>query len=134
MKLTSSYFALETVLELTTAEWRFRSRPDLNVPKLNITLEAEGNAVGKGLMFVAPYAAFTTEAYHTGPHNLERTSTRTMVNYCGQGSVIKPAGSPTSSRIRGMATNTFVLSKALLISSMVECMVSIPCWITSAES
>ncbi|KAI5457458.1 arylsulfotransferase [Mariannaea sp. PMI_226] len=38
----------------TSAEWQFRSRPDLYVPRLNITIPAT-NDIAPGYIFVAPY-------------------------------------------------------------------------------
>lgn len=52
------------LLSPVAADWRYRSRPELAVPKLNITVPA-GTAVDEGLIFVAPYEGFAEG--HTGP-------------------------------------------------------------------
>lgn len=44
-------------------EFQFFSRPELVVPRLNITVAADRNAVEKGLIFVAPYAGFSQGSY-----------------------------------------------------------------------
>ncbi|CAH0055885.1 unnamed protein product, partial [Clonostachys solani] len=43
---------------LVVADSRFVTRPELAVPKLNITVPARGGEVGEGLIFVAPYLGF----------------------------------------------------------------------------
>ncbi|KAM0333182.1 hypothetical protein ACHAQA_001842 [Verticillium albo-atrum] len=50
---------------LAAADWRFRSRPELAIPKLNITTPANHHAVEKGLLFIAPYEGFADG--HSGP-------------------------------------------------------------------
>ncbi|KAL3428522.1 hypothetical protein PVAG01_02031 [Phlyctema vagabunda] len=48
-----------------SANWRYRSRPDLSPPTLNITIPAT-NEVEKGYIFAAPFAGFP-EGTHHGP-------------------------------------------------------------------
>ena len=43
------------LLRVTVADWQFRSRPDLSVPRLNITIPA-AEGVAQGYLFVAPFA------------------------------------------------------------------------------
>jgi hypothetical protein len=48
-----------------SADWQFKSRPDLSPPKLNITIPTT-NSVSPGHIFIAPYAPFPfqkTEPY-----------------------------------------------------------------------
>ncbi|SPO01935.1 uncharacterized protein DNG_04608 [Cephalotrichum gorgonifer] len=61
--LTLSTFS--SLASLAAADWQFRSRPDLSIPKLNITVPANRQAVGKGLIFVAPYEGYLDG--HKGP-------------------------------------------------------------------
>ena len=51
------FYALVVALlfGLVSADWQFRSRPDLSVPRLNITIPAK-EGVEKGYLFVAPFA------------------------------------------------------------------------------
>ena len=50
----------------TIADWQFRSRPDLAVPRLNITIAAAG--VENGYLFLAPFAGYTdTSTAQFGP-------------------------------------------------------------------
>ncbi|KAM9873897.1 hypothetical protein VD0002_g6950 [Verticillium dahliae] len=46
-----------------SADWQFRSRPDLTPPRLNITVSADPALVEKGLIFVAPYPGFTPTSH-----------------------------------------------------------------------
>ncbi|EEY20508.1 conserved hypothetical protein [Verticillium alfalfae VaMs.102] len=46
-----------------SADWQFRSRPDLTPPRLNITVSAAPALVEKGLIFVAPYPGFTPTSH-----------------------------------------------------------------------
>ena len=53
---------------LASADWQFRSRPDLAPPRLNITIPAVGSAVAPGYLFVAPFAGYPdTPAEQHGP-------------------------------------------------------------------
>ncbi|KAL2679065.1 hypothetical protein Neosp_009821 [[Neocosmospora] mangrovei] len=47
------------------ADWQYRSRPDLAVPRLNITVPADRDSVEKGYIFVTPYEGFADG--HKGP-------------------------------------------------------------------
>ncbi|KAL6362774.1 hypothetical protein LRP88_04079 [Fusarium phalaenopsidis] len=47
------------------ADWQYRSRPDLAVPRLNITVPADRDLVEKGYIFVTPYEGFADG--HKGP-------------------------------------------------------------------
>ncbi|KAJ3460333.1 hypothetical protein MRS44_011200 [Fusarium solani] len=47
------------------ADWQYRSRPDLAVPRLNITVPADRDSVEKGYIFVTPYEGFASG--HQGP-------------------------------------------------------------------
>lgn len=47
------------------ADWRYRSRPELAVPTLNITTRADPASLEKGLLFVAPYQGWAEG--HAGP-------------------------------------------------------------------
>ncbi|KAJ3956856.1 hypothetical protein N0V92_006570 [Colletotrichum tropicale] len=64
MKLTPGVACL-SLASLAAADWRFRSRPELAAPRLNITVPADRNVVEKGFIFVAPYEGF--EEGHHGP-------------------------------------------------------------------
>ncbi|KAL3291242.1 Secreted protein [Colletotrichum asianum] len=64
MKLTLGVACL-SLASLAAADWRFRSRPELAAPRLNITVPADRRAVEKGFIFVAPYEGF--EEGHHGP-------------------------------------------------------------------
>ncbi|KAK1657704.1 ASST-domain-containing protein [Colletotrichum godetiae] len=57
--------AVGALVSTITADWQFRSRPDLAPPRLNITVPA-ANSVEKGFIFVAPYAGF--EDGNSGPN------------------------------------------------------------------
>ncbi|KAH0829768.1 hypothetical protein AYO21_06749 [Fonsecaea monophora] len=60
--------ALTTCLSLlptATANWRYKSRPDLAPPTLNITIPAT-KEVEKGYLFMAPFAGYP-EGTHHGP-------------------------------------------------------------------
>ncbi|KAJ4328810.1 hypothetical protein N0V84_000820 [Fusarium piperis] len=58
-------FAAAGLASLAAADWQYRSRPDLTVPRLNITVLAHRNLVEKGYIFVAPYEGFVDG--HKGP-------------------------------------------------------------------
>lgn len=47
------------------ADWQFKSRPDLTVPRLNITIPASGNT-SLGYLFVAPFSGYADNTNH-GP-------------------------------------------------------------------
>ncbi|KAI8277221.1 hypothetical protein K4K60_007122 [Colletotrichum sp. SAR11_57] len=64
MRLTPGVACL-SLASLAAADWRFRSRPELAAPRLNITVPADRRAVEKGFIFVAPYEGF--EEGHSGP-------------------------------------------------------------------
>lgn len=48
-------------LPLVSADWQFKSRPDLAPPRLNITIPATAD-VEKGYLFLAPFAGFPDKA------------------------------------------------------------------------
>lgn len=48
--------AITSHIQLSLADWQYRSRPDLSPPKLNITIPAT-HEVASGYIFVAPYSA-----------------------------------------------------------------------------
>lgn len=50
--------ALEPLLIIAAADHRFKTRPEFNIPTLNITVPASRNAVEEGFIFVAPYEQF----------------------------------------------------------------------------
>ncbi|KAF7542387.1 hypothetical protein G7Z17_g11614 [Cylindrodendrum hubeiense] len=50
---------------IATADWQFRSRPDLAPPRLNITVPAQQGSVEEGFIFVAPYPG--SAPGHQGP-------------------------------------------------------------------
>ncbi|KAL9623487.1 MAG: hypothetical protein Q9160_002167 [Pyrenula sp. 1 TL-2023] len=50
---------------LASANWRYRSRPDLSPPTLNNTIPAT-NEVEKGYIFIAPFSGFPDSTHH-GP-------------------------------------------------------------------
>ncbi|KAK9775048.1 putative ASST-domain-containing protein [Seiridium cardinale] len=55
---TSRYLnCLSVLCQLVSADWQFRSRPDLAPPRLNITIPATKD-VEKGYLFLAPFAGF----------------------------------------------------------------------------
>lgn len=53
---------LSLLLRAVTADWQFRSRPDLAPPRLNITIPASSD-VEKGFLFVAPFAGIPDTAF-----------------------------------------------------------------------
>lgn len=65
MKLSHICSAALGLASVATANFQFRSRPEFSVPRLNITVPADPSAVGKGLIFIAPYGGFG-EGHH-GP-------------------------------------------------------------------
>ncbi|KAH7067891.1 ASST-domain-containing protein [Paraphoma chrysanthemicola] len=58
MKLS---IAAAILIHLATADWQFKSRPDLAPPRLNITIPAAPN-VEQGYLFVAPFAGYPDTA------------------------------------------------------------------------
>jgi hypothetical protein len=67
MRLTDKkllgFFALS--FHFASANWRYKSRPDLSPPTLNITIPATKD-VEKGYLFVAPFSGYP-EGTHHGP-------------------------------------------------------------------
>ena len=59
------FVAATLLVSPVTANWRYRSRPDLAPPTLNITIPAT-NDVEKGLIFVAPFSGYPDGSHH-GP-------------------------------------------------------------------
>ncbi|KAG7102267.1 hypothetical protein HYQ45_010115 [Verticillium longisporum] len=57
--------ALAALANVASADLRFRSRPELAIPRLNITTPAYGHATEKGLIFITPYEGFAEG--HKGP-------------------------------------------------------------------
>lgn len=62
-----SQFLLTAVslASLAAADWQFKSRPDLSVPKLNITIPA-GKDTSPGYIFAAPFSGYADNKNH-GP-------------------------------------------------------------------
>lgn len=54
MKAIQALAWTATLLPLATADWQFKSRPDLAPPRLNITIPASPS-VEKGYLFIAPF-------------------------------------------------------------------------------
>ena len=48
-------------LPLVSADWQFKSRPDLAPPRLNITIPATAD-IERGYLFLAPFAGFPDKA------------------------------------------------------------------------
>ncbi|KAF2487564.1 ASST-domain-containing protein [Neohortaea acidophila] len=63
MRLSFLYSLLAIVVPAVLADWQFRSRSDLAVPRLNITIPATKD-VEQGYLFVAPFAGFEDDAHH----------------------------------------------------------------------
>ncbi|KAH9822813.1 Arylsulfotransferase (ASST) [Teratosphaeria destructans] len=59
MKLLAT--TLASIIQLSAADWQFKSRTDLAPPRLNITVPAAPN-VEKGYLFVAPFAGYPDTA------------------------------------------------------------------------
>ncbi|KAI9159013.1 arylsulfotransferase [Paramyrothecium foliicola] len=55
--LASTVTAIVFLAQLGTADWQYRSRPDLAPPRLNITIPAS-DAVVPGYLFLAPFAGY----------------------------------------------------------------------------
>lgn len=67
MRTTASLAAACLLLGPAAADWQFRSRTDLAPPRLNISIPATKD-VGKGYLFVAPFAGFPdTPSEQHGP-------------------------------------------------------------------
>lgn len=64
MKL--SVLAFGALLGYSTADWQFRSRPDLAPPQLNITIAATEEA-SSGYLFVAPFSSYSNPGNLHGP-------------------------------------------------------------------
>jgi hypothetical protein len=60
--MNSIYLQVITIFEilvcLAAADGQFLSRPELSVPRLNITVAANGNVVEKGFIFITPTRGF----------------------------------------------------------------------------
>ena len=67
IRLTSSIAVIIGLLyiPLVSANWRYRSRPDLSPPTLNITIPATKD-VESGYLFLAPFSGYP-EGTHHGP-------------------------------------------------------------------
>lgn len=67
MKLAglSVLLAVSGLASTVAANWQFRTRPELNIPILNITVPANHDLVEKGYIFVTPYEGFGEG--HKGP-------------------------------------------------------------------
>ncbi|KAJ4264355.1 hypothetical protein NW762_005552 [Fusarium torreyae] len=61
----SVFLAAAGLASTVTASWQFRTRPEFNIPTLNITIPADHSQVEKGYIFVAPYEGFGEG--HKGP-------------------------------------------------------------------
>lgn len=78
MKLLPIAAAALTALPIATADWQFKTRPDLAPPRLNITIPATPD-VEKGYLFVAPFPGLpdtSTEQHgprQEGPYILTST-------------------------------------------------------------
>jgi hypothetical protein len=48
-------------LSSVSADWQYKSRPDLSPPRLNITIHAEKGTTALGYIFIAPYSGFHHE-------------------------------------------------------------------------
>ena len=62
---TAALLAVLAHTKFTTANWQFRSRPDLAPPRLNITIPA-ADTVEKGYIFVAPFEGYR-DVWRHGP-------------------------------------------------------------------
>ena len=60
--MTSAFIWLLALAQTVHADWQFRSRSDLAVPRLNITIPAT-HGVEKGYLFLAPFAGKQDTAY-----------------------------------------------------------------------
>ena len=63
MKPLSLVLAGTHLSTLVAADWQFRSRPELSVPRLNITVPASSTKVESGYIFIAPYQGFVQGAW-----------------------------------------------------------------------
>ncbi|KAG7123326.1 hypothetical protein HYQ45_013928 [Verticillium longisporum] len=63
MRVQDSLVLIAALAPSVSADWQFRSRPDLTPPRLNITVSADPALVEKGLIFVAPYPGFTPTSH-----------------------------------------------------------------------
>jgi hypothetical protein len=55
------YLVLGFLLNIAAADWKYKSRPDLSPPKLNITAQATPE-VSAGYIFIAPYSWLSWDA------------------------------------------------------------------------
>lgn len=62
MYIPSIVLITSLLAQLTCADWQFRSRPDLSVPRWNITVSTNREALEKGYIFIAPYNGFVDGA------------------------------------------------------------------------
>lgn len=65
MKLQLNLAILSGLASTAVADWQFKSRPDLAVPRLNITIPA-GSDTSPGYLFAAPFSGFPDTVNH-GP-------------------------------------------------------------------
>ncbi|ODV65800.1 hypothetical protein HYPBUDRAFT_157883 [Hyphopichia burtonii NRRL Y-1933] len=65
MKLSSISLSFASLLAVATADWQYRSRPDLSPPQLNITIPPKDTA--PGYLFLAPYSGFADIGTTHGP-------------------------------------------------------------------
>ncbi|KAF2016951.1 hypothetical protein BU24DRAFT_419992 [Aaosphaeria arxii CBS 175.79] len=56
------FIVAASVLQLAAADWQYKSRTDLAIPRLNITIPAADN-VEQGFLFVAPFAGYPDTAF-----------------------------------------------------------------------
>ncbi|KAK4450189.1 ASST-domain-containing protein [Podospora aff. communis PSN243] len=57
MKASVAAYTATLLINIASADWQFRSRPDLAPPRLNITISATKDAE-KGYLFIAPFAGY----------------------------------------------------------------------------
>lgn len=60
--MTPAFLWILALFQAVVADWQFRSRSDLAVPRLNITIPAT-HGVEKGYLFLAPFAGLQDTAY-----------------------------------------------------------------------
>lgn len=69
MQISTGFLKLAALLStigLTAAEWRYLSRPDLHIPRLEVTQNTGKTA--DGLLFVAPFTGSPVEDEEHPPH------------------------------------------------------------------
>ena len=59
MKIGTWKVAIISIASFVTANLQFRTRPEFNVPKLNITIPAHRDSVSSGYIFISPYAGWS---------------------------------------------------------------------------